>query len=83
MGADNIAKGHMGIPVPDESVLEFVEDEVKRGGRLNGVSALCYLMRLQCPSAEQRAGLRLALAMYGDRVDPSARALMREAIATH
>jgi len=32
-------------------------------------------------TADERAGLRLALVMYGDFVDPSAHALFRAAIA--
>jgi hypothetical protein len=70
-------------PIPDEAVLQFVEGELRLSGRLNGFSACAYLAALErrgvTPSV--RAGLRLALAMYGERVDPAAHALFREAIA--
>ena len=62
-------------------MLSFVEGELKQAGRLDGLSALAWLMRLGRPSPQQRAALRLALAMYGERVDPSAHALIRDAIA--
>ena len=71
----------VGPPTPDESVLLFVEGELKQAGRLDGLSAMVWLMRIGCPSPQQKAALRLALAMYGERVDPSAHALIREAIA--
>jgi hypothetical protein len=70
-------------PVPDEAVLQFVEVEVRQSGRLNGFSAftLVSALRKRGVTADERAGLRLALAMYSEKVDPSAQALIREAIA--
>src|SRR5687767_8253932 len=65
-------------PIPDESVLRFVEGELRMSGRLDGLSAMVYLSRLgKSVTAEQKAGLRLALAMYGARVDPAAHDLIR------
>lgn len=67
---------------PDEAVLCFVEGELKASGRLGGISAMAWLLRLGGGVTEaQKAGWRLALAMYGERVDPSARDLIRQAIA--
>jgi hypothetical protein len=65
-------------PIPDEGVLRFVEGELKAAGRLDGLSAMVYLTRLGRGgvTAEHKAGLRLALAMYGERVDPAARDLI-------
>ena len=71
----------VGSPTPDESVLLFVEGELRVSGRLDGLSAMAYLMNLRRPTPQQKAGLRLALAMYGERVDPSAHALFRQALA--
>jgi hypothetical protein len=69
---------------PDEAVLQFVEGELRSSGRLNGLSAFTFVSRMQQRgvTAAERAGLRLALAMYGERVDPSAHALFREAIGS-
>jgi hypothetical protein len=69
---------------PDEAVLQFVEGELRSAGRLNGLTAFTFVNRLQQRgvTASERAGLRLALAMYGERVDPSAHALFREAISS-
>jgi hypothetical protein len=69
--------------VPDEAVLQFVEGELRSSGRLNGFSAFVFVSELQRRgvTAAQRAALRLALAMYGERVDPSAYALFRDAIS--
>jgi hypothetical protein len=69
--------------VPDEAVLQFVEGELRSAGRLDGLSAFAFVSRLQQGgvTADQRAGLRLALALYGERVDPSAHALFRDAIS--
>jgi hypothetical protein len=68
-------------PTPDESVLRFVEGELRATGRLHGFSALAFVhtLRRRGVTAAERAGLRLALAMYGEKVDPSAHALFREA----
>jgi hypothetical protein len=72
----------VGPPTPDESVILFVEGELRASGRLDGISAMTYLMRIgRAPTPAQKAGFRLALAMYGERVDPSAHALIREAIS--
>jgi hypothetical protein len=71
----------VGAPTPDEAVLMFVEGELQQCGRLDGISTMAYLMKLGGPTPAQKAGLRLALAMYGERVDPSAHALIREALA--
>ena len=70
------------VATPDEAVLRFVEGELKNRGRLDGLATMAFLHRLQQRgvSPSQRAGVRLALAMYGERVDPSARALLREAL---
>ncbi len=70
---------------PDESVLRFVEGELRASGRLHGFSALAFVHTLQQRgvTAAERAGLRLALAMYGEKVDPSAHALFREAISAN
>jgi hypothetical protein len=64
-------------------VLQFVEGELRQSGRLNGFSAFTLVSALQQRgvTAAERAGLRLALAMYGERVDPSAHAVFRQAIA--
>jgi hypothetical protein len=69
-------------PIPDEGVLRFVEGELKAAGRLDGLSAMVYLARLGRggATAEQKAGFRLALAMYGERVDPAARDLIMTAL---
>jgi hypothetical protein len=71
------------MPTPDEHVLQFVESELKTIGHVDGVSAFVFLSNLgpRCLTAAERAGVRLALAMYGDFVDPSAHALFRAAIA--
>lgn len=71
----------VGPATPDEAVLQLVEGELRQSGRLDGLSALALLLKLGEGTPQQRAGLRLALAMYGERVDPSAHALIREAIA--
>ena len=71
----------VGSPTPDEAVLLFIESELRSAGRLDGFSTMAWLMRVGMPTPQQKAGLRLALAMYGERVDPSAHALIREAIA--
>ncbi len=73
----------LGPPTPDEAVLQFVEAELKVTGRLDGLTVFVWLMRLVSAGVtpEQKAGLRLALAMYGSQVDPAARDLIRGAIA--
>jgi hypothetical protein len=70
-------------PTPDEAVLSFVEAELKSSGRLDGLTVYAYLMGLTRSglTAEHKAGLRLALAMYGTRVDPAARDLIRGTLA--
>jgi len=70
-------------PVPDERVLQFVEGELRQSGRLDGFTAftLVSALRKRGVTPDERAGLRLALAMYAEKVDPSAQALFREAIA--
>jgi hypothetical protein len=70
----------VGAPVPDEAVLGFIEGELKNSGHLDGISTMAYLMKVGRVNPQQKAGLRLALAMYGERVDPSAHALIRDAL---
>jgi hypothetical protein len=69
----------VGVATPDESVLVFVEGELRASGRLGGLSALAYLRRFEKRrvTPQEKAALLLALAMYGERVDPSAHALIR------
>ncbi|MBK7863086.1 MAG: hypothetical protein IPJ65_31645 [Archangiaceae bacterium] len=64
-------------------MLVFVEGELKHSGRLGGLSMLAYLRRLGGVSPSQKAAFRLALAMYGERVDPAAHALIRQALAAN
>ncbi len=71
----------VGPPTPDVTVLQFVESELEVSGHLDGLSTMVWLMRLGAPSPQQKAGIRLALAMYGEKVDPSAHALLRQALA--
>jgi hypothetical protein len=66
---------------PDEGVLLFVEDQLKCSGRLDGVSTLAFLLGRSPVTPQEKAGFRLVLAMYGDRVDPSAHAMIRAAIS--
>jgi hypothetical protein len=61
-------------------VLLFVEGELRATGRLDGLATLAYLSRFRDVTPQQKAGFRLALAMYGERVDPSAHALIRKAL---
>jgi len=73
----------MAPPTPDEAVLTFVESELQSSGRLDGFTVFVWLMKLTSAGVtpEQKAGLRLALAMYGARVDPAARDLIRGTLA--
>jgi hypothetical protein len=72
------------MATPDEHVLRFIESELKTVGHIDGVSAFVFLSTLgpRRVTAAERAGLRLALAMYGEFVDPSAHALFRKAIGS-
>ncbi|MBL8955319.1 MAG: hypothetical protein JNK82_31385 [Myxococcaceae bacterium] len=70
-------------PTPDEATLSFMEKEVKTSGRLDGITVYAWLMRLTARGVtpEQKAALRLGLAMYGARVDPAATDLIRGTLA--
>jgi hypothetical protein len=69
--------------VPDESVLRFIEGELRMSGRLDGLSMMVYLSQLAKSGVtpEHKAALRLGLAMYGSRVDPAAHDLIRGTLA--
>ncbi len=69
-------------PTPDERVLRFVESELRQSGRLHGFWAMAFVreLRMHGLTAAERAGLRLVLALYGERVDPAAHEVLREAI---
>lgn len=63
-------------------MLQFVETELRMSGRLDGLSAMAYLLELgrRGVTEAEKAGFRLALAMYGERVDPAAHRLIRDAL---